>query len=889
MDARRFAVGLSLVLLAYAGADARAGRKPAPPRCGGGYYVLDGASLVPGGTTPDVLAIGVGGASTLSGCPTVAASTFRSRGGRGRAAGDEIVVKWPSCGTLRKAVLRARISADCASVSGTFKAKGAKRRRFTARDGLPSELREPWDTSVEPLPPDADMVSPREFVEASRRPGFRLISPRLYADDEAAAAADDAANRATLDAFAAANPSRADYVSIGVDPAEPSLARTEDGNYRLTIYDDDGNGSNVVTMGPRFQRAVRADTIRAFPSEANQRAIYAARWAYAVEHVDPTLPSPEAAAAMPADEVAALNTYVTEQLPQAQASAGVPGETFPSTYPARCSLEVGAGEYSDGSQYCGHAPTGLWNTATWPLKYWDTCVKAQAVRGTCVSFAVTAGRELAFARRYDRWINLSEQHLYYTAKEFLQPGRFGDGLSTSRLQQQLFDTRYEQPLEESWDYNPSNGRVELPAEGRYLYSCTNYNGSELDYCSDTAGQGRTVCMNAGAGVVCAMVPAPTTGMTVHTNDPSYELWDAANPALGLQGVLHAIQLALVPVVLTIEVVKPLDVPSPGGFVKFRPLQAKVCGTDAVTNPANPMCLASSDCECSRGTHAVLAVGAIDNKYLPPTAPQGSGGGYVIIKNSWGCAADGGYYYLPYDFVRTFALSARAIGDVEITGAVPDQPIDDSRFDYTPAPPNIRVAQPATGDVFVAGQGVPLSIDGVDFQYDRYALLGSTVWTSNVQGQIATGANAIAVLVQGTHAITATYTGKSGAQARSTVVVTVGPKPADLPPTAHFFDYTVLPAEQCPVACSFSCILAFGQGNDPEDGPLTASTDVRWFFQAPQSASQLVATGASAPGQGKFLGCARLCGGVFRFTLEVEDSKGQRGTSRRELSTPGCVN
>ncbi len=887
MDARRW---LPLLLVLADVALAGAARTPAPPRCGGGYYVLDGAAVVPGGATPDVLAIGGGGASTLSGCPTVATSVFRARGGRARRAGDEIVVKWPSCGTLRKVVLRARISADCASVSGTVKAKGAKRRRFTARDGLPAELREPWDTSVEPLPAGAVVLSPREFVEASRLPGFRLISPRLYADDEAAAAAADGANRATLDAFAAANPSRADYVSIGVDPAETALARSEDGNYRLTIYDDDGNGSDVVTMGPRDQRAVRAETIRTFPSEANQRALYAARWASAVAHVDPTLPSPEDAAALSADQVAALNTYVAEQLPQAQASAAVPGETISPTYPARCSLEVGAGDGTDGANYCGHHPTGLWNTATWPLKYWDTCVKAQAVRGSCVSFAITAGRELRFARRYDRWINLSEQHLYYAAKEILQPRRFGDGLDAAKLMQQVFDAGYEQPLEAVWDYNPSNSRIEIAASGTYVNSCVGYGGAEAAFCSDTAGQGRIVCMNAGATMVCAVQSPPVSGTTVHSDDPAHELWDPTNPAYGLRNVLHALHMEQAPVVLTFEVVKPFDVPSAGGFVKFRPLQAKVCGTDAVTDPANPQCLASSDCECSRGTHAVLAVGAIDNKYLPSTAPQGSGGGYLIIKNSWGCAAaDGGYYYVPYDFVRTFSVSARAVRDVTVTGPVPDQPIDDSRFDYRPVPPQIRIAQPAHLQAFVAGQGVPLSIDGVDFQYDGHALLGQTVWTSNLQGQIGTGANTVTTLTQGTHFITATYTGHTGATATSFVTVVVGPQPADLPPTAFFFDYTVLPAEQCPFACSFSCIMGFGTGLDPEDGPLTSSGEVQWFVQAPQSTNQLVASGASTPGQGKFLGCVRLCGGVFRFTLEVEDSMGQRGSSRRELSTPGCVN
>ena len=68
-----------------------------------------------------------------------------------------------------------------------------------------------------------------------------------------------------------------------------------------------------------------------------------------------------------------------------------------------------------------------------------------------------------------------------------------------------------------------------------------------------------------------------------------------------------------------------------------------------------------------GGHAVHIVAAIDNAELAqlvPQAPPGDGGGYFIIKNSWGeCYADRGYVYLPFDFVSTTSWGA-----VVVTGA-----------------------------------------------------------------------------------------------------------------------------------------------------------------------------------------------------------------------------
>ena len=611
---------IAVVLTVWAvGATAATRGKPKPPRCAGGYFVVDGDSLVPGAAAPDALVVGLGGASTLSGCPARKAQTFRAKGKRG----DELIVKWSDCGGGRKARLQARIAADCATVTGTFKAKGAKRRTFSGSDGIPDALRVPWDQAE--LPHGAVLVTPDDFLTASRAPGFRVLSPRTDAEDEAAAVTEDDANRATLAAFAAAHPTRADFVSTGVDPTDPDLRQSGDGNYLLTVADADGNPTDVVTQGPRDERAVRAETIRRFPTKENQLAIYAPRYAFFKANTDSSFPSPAQLADSSAAEIAEWNFEAASALHIAEDKSPLPGEEVSESYPARCSLEIGAGDGTDGAGYCRHAGGGLWNTATWPLKYYDTCTKNQGNRGTCVAFAITAGRELRLALKYDRWVNLSEQYLYGLAKLILRPATYGDGLPAAVILRQLFDTGYRQPFEETWDYNPSYSRTDDSKAKKYTESCTGYASDQAAFCSDTAYQGQIICMQPGASTTCAAQLAPPNGITVRSIEQPAELWDATDPVASLTNLIWALRIEQVPVLLSIPVLRPFLRPDADGYVRFVG-DGKLCGTvgpdDPVYDPNLDNCIRSVDCVCSSGGHAILAVGYIPESCSPRPRPKG---------------------------------------------------------------------------------------------------------------------------------------------------------------------------------------------------------------------------------------------------------------------------
>jgi hypothetical protein len=658
MEKRLFAVMAMLAVVGVAPEPAIARKRATPTPCPGGRYPVTGESLVPGGPAPDAVIVVDRQVAVASGCGDVQA---RRRVTRKRTI---LVAHWKTCGALTGGVnLVVRLSASCDAATVRFtNRRGRVHRRFTAALELPPDA---FGKIGDPLPPGAVLVSPEEYQQLSQRGDFRSIGSDRIAADRAAEDAGDAANLQTVMDFLQSYPSLAPQYLGGVDPDDPALAPADDGNYALTIMDGTtGNPRQVITHGRRWLAENAAEMIRKFPTHDNQLALYTDYYD-GLAAIDPALaaqyPSPDTASQFALTDLrgqvdaltAAVNTFIPLVPP--------PGGFPPPGYKSNCSLEEGAGDGTDrsGGAACPHRANGLWLNKTWPLKFLATCPKDQGARGTCWDFAATGAVELWVAKKYGRWINLSEQHMNFMMKHIWHPSVYGDGDWSGSAFFSIIDTGYRYPFESQWDYNPSFSRTANDDTQRYTNSCVGYGGAEKDFCSDTNHQGELICAQFLGATFCAAI-GPTIGSDSGFAPTVYnELWNPADPSYSLGVIFWAVGIFQKPVVLGFAVPPSFYPENANGYVVYHGPHCPVT-TDS---KGKPVCHTAAGCECDEGGHAVLVTGFIDNSQLPAGAPAGSGGGYLIIKNSWGCFADGGYVYLPYDWVKAYGGGAVVLGDI----------------------------------------------------------------------------------------------------------------------------------------------------------------------------------------------------------------------------------
>jgi hypothetical protein len=361
------------------------------------------------------------------------------------------------------------------------------------------------------------------------------------------------------------------------------------------------------------------------------------------------------------------------------------GVATPALREVPCLEEEGRGLQSDMSASFGTPnPAGLLARSSWPLKGFNTCVRDQGTRGTCSAFAVTAAVESLVAVQTGRHVNLSEQDLYEHQTLQWSPiplDFYGDGgvPPLSLGAQMLFGYAY--PWERDWDYNPSLSRQEDNAHRVYSHSCDGYGGVA---CSDTNHQAARVChivdtstISDVVNQVCVfleradnavraffqlppvswhcettrvVVPSSVTVCSYETSIPGssgirvrgFELFYVpvfVSPQGGID-TARCLLSAQKPVVLCFQ--EPPSFSSQvGGYVTF----------------AGPG-------EAAGGGHCVLATGFVDNARLPSGVAPGAGGGYLIVKNSWGRGwGDQGYAYLPYEWVKTWSTCMVAVTEV----------------------------------------------------------------------------------------------------------------------------------------------------------------------------------------------------------------------------------
>jgi hypothetical protein len=334
-------------------------------------------------------------------------------------------------------------------------------------------------------------------------------------------------------------------------------------------------------------------------------------------------------------------------------------------------------------------PKGLITNISWPLKPHITSVKNQRNRGTCTAFGAVGTVETSVSVKYGVKVNLSEQDLYKKQKLDWNPNIFDDYYDDGyfppfgMLFQLVFG--YVFPFEKDWTYNPSNSRIRNDAQHKMTMSCVGYNGLS---CSDTNHQATKKCykirtteveevvnevcdflegipfLGSFAGWACHTVTRvievvkETQVCIYETNVPGTSRFKTASFVLVWDPLFNT-DIALAKYFLSQKksLIFCFTVPDSWGTAQH----------SAADGNGYVVFNAKEATPKDAGGHCVQVIGHIDNDKIPAAlniAP-GAGGGYFIVKNSWGrCFGDMGFAYLPYSWVDKWGTEMVAITNVE---------------------------------------------------------------------------------------------------------------------------------------------------------------------------------------------------------------------------------
>lgn len=300
-----------------------------------------------------------------------------------------------------------------------------------------------------------------------------------------------------------------------------------------------------------------------------------------------------------------------------------------------CDDEIGQQRVGTGddARRCTNSefhPDSLWknsSTAQFPLKYYHTCIKSQASRGTCVSFAINAAVESALMVKENKAYNLSEQFSYFYGEIYSNhSGRYSYGLNTGNALKKMDSKNIKFQLERWWEYNPSS-EIEDKSGNSYPDSCVGYNG---EMCTNFAFQAQEQITGIWPFKnYNYTVPYRGTNKNIQIVDTT-NIWMSWNKQVSLDLAIN-LTMAKQPLVVSFNVKQNFMDTGSDGYVYYRSNQDQ------------------------RGGHASVILGFVPNNKLPAGVSPASEKGFFIVKNSWGTwNGDCGYYYVDYKYFKKYA-------------------------------------------------------------------------------------------------------------------------------------------------------------------------------------------------------------------------------------------
>ncbi len=493
------------------------------------------------------------------------------------------------------------------------------------------------------IPDDAEIVAPDEFR-------------RLVASGDLVLTSSLAVEAASEAREAQFLQDRQALIDMG-NPSEALLALLEEAEGHdafegdLSLAVDEG-AIVVDGIGARLSQALIVAELAASPE--NALIDYRQTYDMLPEDLRDAAPSPESLEGRPLAEIlqalhdldAALGEGDwLDETAHLETSPVGPMDLLGDLSGPMATLRPGAGSDQDAS--CA-SPTGLAAEYWFPLKYFISPMKNQANRGTCWAFTAIGAVESRERVQNANAVNLSEQFLVNKVKEDWDSSDFVDGYFAERALNLAVDRGQTLMHEGGWTYNPSPNRP-AGASGNaaaYARACDPYGvGANGGTCSETAHQSRRVCSTVII-TVCGYATVNLSGGGIAASR-SYQVW-ASGQAFDLNR--YRLMLSQGYVLMASFPVYEGFMSAPRGVV-----------SDYAREFIND---AGALVPGSYGGHAVQIVGFISNAQMtksgrPPV--NIGGGGYFIVKNSWGCGSgDGGYWYVPADYVSGRFTSLHAL-------------------------------------------------------------------------------------------------------------------------------------------------------------------------------------------------------------------------------------
>ena len=608
---------------------------------------------------------------------------------------------------------------------------------------------EPFGASV---PTDASMVSTEEFKRLVQQDELVLDTAKRRQDQKTTAEAQFKSDEAQIKLLAQTNP----VFQKALTP-DPSVGLLSDGNYLLTVQGKNG-AFEVVTDGPRRQFRRLLESRAKFNNVANQLRVYENGFNMLPDNLRTGLPTPASLTGATLNAVLDARSELEKRfaanpdtLEDAQAVIAVKSNTReanpdakPSGFPISELQEEGRGEGIDHEGNCDPtalSANGLYQNFWWKQKFYHTSVKSQGQRGSCVGFAVTAALEGKIAIEKNRWVNLSEQFLWAKIAGEWDYREYSDGANTDDTADEFFDTNYKLPMESVWNYNKSRSRLPKKEEqaDHYSKSCQDYD----EFCSNTSHQQQYYCATLAGTSYCGYKKPTATGekFGIGGSDNIYDWSSWSLPVSEMRALLrhgHTLVAGL-----TVNV----------GF----------------DNPTSDGIIHTLSDNTERGGHAVQIVGFISASRVAnhpnissavKNYAQNSGGGYFILKNSWGyCFGDAGYIYVPVAWAKEY------FNNVEVFYVNPS-----AAFNKIPnVPPTLSIIAPTQGYTFPYAKKITLEANAVD---PDSSTPPTVTWSSDKDGLLGTGMQLeVSFNSPGTRTITAVAADLNSAYADDSVTIT----------------------------------------------------------------------------------------------------------------------